>query len=218
MTLKLDWATYEAAKYACSNWHYSRCLPIGKLIKIGVWEHNKFIGVVIFSRGANKDLGTPFGLSQTECCELTRIALTKHDNPVSKILSIALKVLLTAVDMKCVVSFADPEQGHHGGIYQATNWIYTGTTQGADEYLYNGRRWHGRAFRKSMGSHLKYIDKGLQIIKGSIKHRYVMPLCDTIKPHILTMKQTYPKRVTKAIFDDQLKSGGAVPTNTLQDC
>jgi hypothetical protein len=28
--LKIDWASHEAAKYACENWHYSKCLPAGK--------------------------------------------------------------------------------------------------------------------------------------------------------------------------------------------
>ena len=48
MTLKLDYASYEATKYACVNFHYSKTVPAGKLIKIGVWEHGKFIGVVLY--------------------------------------------------------------------------------------------------------------------------------------------------------------------------
>ncbi|WP_459208945.1 Mom family adenine methylcarbamoylation protein [Bacillus haynesii] len=51
--LKIAWATHKAAKFACENFHYSKCLLAGKLVKIGTWEDGKFIGVVIFSRGAN---------------------------------------------------------------------------------------------------------------------------------------------------------------------
>jgi hypothetical protein len=171
--------------------------------------------VIIFSRGANKSIGTPFGLTQTECCELTRVALNKHDAPVSKIMSIAFKLLKQISSMKLIVSFADPEQGHHGGIYQAGNWIYAGMTKGADEYLYKGRRYHGRAFRKQMGSHLNYIDRGLTIVKGSSKHRYLMPLCDSMRPSILELQKPYPKRVTKASSGDHLEGGGALPTNAL---
>ena len=43
--LKIDWATHKAAKYACENWHYSKCLPSGKTVKLGVWEDNNFIGI-----------------------------------------------------------------------------------------------------------------------------------------------------------------------------
>jgi len=42
--LKLDWCSYQAAKYAVENWHYSKCMPVGKLVKIGVWEDKKYIG------------------------------------------------------------------------------------------------------------------------------------------------------------------------------
>ena len=72
--LKLDWASYEAAKHACAHWHYSKAMPATKLVKIGVWEYGKFIGVVIFSRGAAPHLGDPC-LPQTDICELTRVAL-----------------------------------------------------------------------------------------------------------------------------------------------
>ena len=81
-TLKLDWCSHEAAKYACQNWHYSKCVPVGKLVKIGVWEDSKFIGVIIYSRGANKSLMSQVGLDQTEGCELTRVAMNKHYYPV----------------------------------------------------------------------------------------------------------------------------------------
>ncbi len=192
--LKIDFCSHEAAKYACLNWHYSKCLPVGKLIKVGVWENNIYIGVVIFSRGANKSLLEPYGLKQTEGCELTRIALNRHESTVTKIMSIALKLLIIkSPDLKLVVSFADSEQGHLGIIYQAGNWIYNGETNQADEYFYNGKRWHGRAFRKTHGSHKNYIDKGLEIIKGSSKYRYLMPLNKNIRKQIINKSKDYPK-------------------------
>lgn len=216
--LKIDWATHEAAKYACVNWHYSGCLPVGKLVKVGAWENGKFIGVVLFGRGANKSLGEPYGCDQTESCELVRIALTSHMTPVSKIMSLALKWLKrTNEKIKLVVSFADTEVGHHGGIYQATNWIYDGLTNAADEYLYKGKRWHGRAFRKSHGSHLNYMNKGLQIVKGAQKHRYLMPLDADIKERILPLSKPYPKRVKDQASEHPSELGGETPTHTLQN-
>jgi hypothetical protein len=216
--LKIDWATHEAAKYACVNWHYSGCLPVGKLVKVGAWENGKFIGVVLFGRGANKSLGEPYGCDQTESCELVRIALTSHITPVSKIMSFALKWLKkTNEKIKLVVSFADTEVGHHGGIYQATNWIYDGLTNSADEYLYKGKRWHGRAFRKSHGSHLNYMNKGLQIVRGAQKHRYLMPLDADIKQRILPLSKPYPKRVKDQDSEHPSELGGETPTHTLQN-
>ena len=139
--LKIDWATHEAAKYAVENWHYSKSIPKSKLVKIGVWENQKFIGVVIFSPGATPNLGSPYGLTQRECVELSRVALTKHSTPVSRILSIALRFLVNAnPKLRLVVSFADRDQSHHGVIYQATNWIYDGTGSPATFYLIHGKK------------------------------------------------------------------------------
>lgn len=41
--LKLDFCSYQAAKFACENFHYSKSTPAGKIIKIGVWENERFI-------------------------------------------------------------------------------------------------------------------------------------------------------------------------------
>lgn len=193
--LKIDWASHQAAEHSCKNFHYSKCIPVGKLVKVGVWEDGKFIGVVLYGRGANKSLGEPFGLQQTQCVELVRVALTSHKTPVSRIMAIAHKFLKKSnSDIRLIVSFADTEQGHHGGIYQANNWIYNGLTNAADEYLYKGKRWHGRAFRKSHGSHLNYIDKGLVIVKGAQKHRYLMPLDKDMAEKIKHLALPYPKK------------------------
>ena len=55
----------------------------------------------------------------TECAELCRVALTKHETPVSKIISIACRMLKKAMPgLRLVVSFADPERGHVGVVYQ----------------------------------------------------------------------------------------------------
>jgi len=93
LKLKIDWASHEAASYACLNWHYSKRMPRFKLVKIGAWENDKFIGVVLFGWGATQDLVKPYGLKMTQGCELTRIALKEHKSPVSKIMALAIKFL-----------------------------------------------------------------------------------------------------------------------------
>lgn len=182
--------SHEAAKWAVMNWHYSQAMPAGKLIKHGVWEHDKFIGVVLYGRGANSDLLTPYGLDQTAGCELVRIAMREHEAPVSQVVSTSLRMLHESnPGLRVVVSFADPEQQHHGGIYQAGNWLYLGMSDAADEYIVRGERIHGRSLRaKRNASKLnddspnvfewarKHLDPDIEQIVGSSKHRYVMPL------------------------------------------
>lgn len=196
LSLKLDWCSFEAAKYAVLKWHYSQAMPSGKLTKVGVWENGKFIGCVIFGRGANNTLGAPYGLSQLECCELVRIALTTHETPVTRIVSIAIRMLRKlSPGLKLIVSFADTEQDHHGGIYQGGNWIYTGESKPADEYVVHGKRMHGRSMRALYGTH---VGKAfIKIVKGSVKLRYVMPLDEETKTKVITLAKPYPKRRSK---------------------
>ena len=90
---KLDWCSYDAAKYACQKWHYSRCIPAGKLAKIGVWENDIFIGAIIYGRGATSALVKQYGLKMNEGCELVRIALNNHKTEVSRLIAISIKLL-----------------------------------------------------------------------------------------------------------------------------
>lgn len=186
--LVIDFCSHEAAKFACETWHYSRCLPCGKLFRIGCWEFNNFIGVIVFGRGASPHLLTKYKLKRDEGCELVRVALNKHKTPVSKIVSIALKLLRRSnPGLKLVVSFADPKQNHHGGIYQAGNWIYTGDSNPTIE-LYVNKRWqHMRG-----GFYQKTANTKRRTMPG--KHRYVMPLDKTTRKQIEPLAKPYPKR------------------------
>jgi hypothetical protein len=224
--LKIDWATHEAAKFACENWHYSKSVPVPPLVKIGAWENGKFIGVVIFSRGANNNLLKPFGLEQTEGCELTRIALAKHSTPVSRIVRFAILFLKQKSEgLRLIVSFADPSEGHHGGVYQAGNWIYTGRQPSTTEYVApDGKQWHGRMVSKDgkirvHGIYRKCwrVDQCRPVVKEG-KHRYLMPLDAQMRSRILTLSKPYPKRAgsdTKDTASHQLAEGGSTPTPAL---
>jgi len=195
--LKIDWATHEAAKFSCEKWHYSKCLPVGKLVKVGAWENGKYIGCVIFGRGANNNMLKPFGLEQNDGCELVRIALTKHIVPVSKIMALAVKFLKKSQpNLKLIVSYADPEQGHNGAIYQACNWVYTGLSSKATKVFYNGKWSHKKTVDDS-GVNQTYLPK--KVVEG--KHRYLMPLDEQMKNKVIKLAKPYPKRMKQAIVD-----------------
>ncbi len=224
--LKIDWATHEAAKYACENWHYSKCMPSNKTVKIGAWENNKFIGVVIFSPGASANLYKAYNITMTEGCELTRVALNKHITPVSKILSIAIKFLKkNNPKLRLIISFADPSQNHYGGIYQATNWIYIGKpkkTSNVEIYL-NGKWTHNRSVIEKYGldTFAKIKKENLfPVRKSSLKHKYLMPLDDEIRKKIMPLSKPYPKKCVSSVEANtstfQVEMGGASPTDTLQ--
>lgn len=203
LSLKIDWCSHAAAKYAVEHWHYSGCLPVGKMVKMGVWEDDKFIGAVIFSWGANPNLSKPYGLKMIEVAELVRVALNDHKAPVTKIVSICLKMLKKqSPGIKLVISFADAYHDHVGVIYQAGNWLYLGKTHEKNDFELNGKIINRRAYTgKGFGGKRLPIPPGAKKIKMPPKYRYAMPLDIDVREKILQLSQPYPKRVG-SIDDD----------------
>ena len=50
-----------------------------------------------------------------------------------------------------IVSYADTSQNHHGYIYQATNWIYTGLSAKRPDYKIKGLDLHSASITDSLG-------------------------------------------------------------------
>jgi hypothetical protein len=200
----VDWCSYEAAKYAVMHWHYSKAMPLGRLATLGAWEAEEFVGSVVFGRGNSTDLGSSYGLKQGECAELVRVALQKHLAPVSRIISVALRLLRKRnPGLRLLVSFADPNAGHHGGIYQAGGWLYAGLGGVPYEWQHKGtgerianREYSSRVKGSPAFGKAGSIGDSSQWKKIALmpKHRYLYPLDDAMRKQIEPLRQPYPKR------------------------
>lgn len=220
--LKLDWCSYAAAKYAVEHWHYSQALPKGKNVYLGVWESGLFVGTVIFGTGAgNATSGKAYGLGFMEMAELVRVALREHSTPVSRIIAIAVRLLVgKCPGLRMLISFADPMQGHHGGIYQAAGWMYCGRSAVSTiVQMPDGRRMHERAFDPGKWTrHGKSKPTNAQRLQTCGKYRYLMPLDAEIRARILPLAQPYPKRAGSIAANAPASlagEGGAAPTPAL---
>lgn len=213
-TLRIDWATHKAVVYACEHWHYSRCVSLGKCVRVGVWEDGKFIGIVLFARGAARHLGRPYGLTQGEVCELTRVALREHATPVSRIVALAIKFLRRASPgMRLIVSFADEARGHFGGIYQAMNWIYTGVSL-SSYFVVRGELMHPKSVETKYGRFTQRldwirenVDPDATRIAQAPKHRYLYPLDEEMRTKIQPLALPYPKAPTPDARDKRAMAG-----------
>jgi len=197
-TLKIDWCSYDAAKYAVQHWHYSRSLPCSKTARLGVWENEEFIGAVIFAWGANRHLAGEYKLKMTECAELCRVALNHHATPVSRILSIAVKMLKREMPgIRLLVSYADLNQGHEGKIYQASNWLFIGVTGHEAGIMLNGRLTHRRTINSKYGtSDIQWlrnrIDPSARRYEGKPKFKYLLPSENEVAERIQLLSKPYP--------------------------
>lgn len=202
-TLRVDFCSREAAEYAVQRWHYSRSLPAGKMVTAGAWESGQFKGAVIFSLGSNRHIGRPYGLSQQEVCELTRVALGEHKAPVSRIVRFSLKLLRRhCPGLRLVVSYADTNQGHHGGIYQAGNWIYEGECANEQGVMLRGKLTHRRSINARYGTSAldwlrENIDPRVRVVEGTPKHKYLMPLDKPMRRAIEKLRKPYPRAAAR---------------------
>ena len=195
--LRIDWCSYDAARYAVEHWHYSRSLPCSKTTRLGVWEDGKFIGAIVFAWGANRHLAGEYDLKMTECTELCRIALAKHTTPVSRILSIVVKILKREMPgIRLLVSYADLNQGHEGKIYQASNWLFVGMTGHEAGIMLNGKLTHRRTINSKYGTSdiqwlRKRIDPSATRYEGKPKCKYLLPLDDEVSERIRSLAKPY---------------------------
>lgn len=195
--LRIAPCSHAAADFAVKTWHYSRSMPIGKIAKFGVWEAGKFVGAVLFGRGASPPMYRSIGLRQTELVELVRVALASHETPVSRILSITLRLLHRSnPGLRAVVSFADMRQGHVGVIYQASGWIYTGSSR-SKFFRINGHWRQSRAVAGKYGTSTldvlrRRVDPDAEMVVSE-KHRYFWLFDPALRPKFEALRRPYPR-------------------------
>lgn len=199
--LRVEFVAREAARFACVNWHYSHAMPPGALVTIGAWEDDGYIGAVVFGRGASTNIGRPYGLEQDQVCELVRVALRPHRCATTEVVAAAIRRLRQhAPGLRLIVSYADPAQGHVGGIYQAMNWLYAGTTAPDAAYVTpDGRRLHSRQVSSSgvkvqfgTARRVPRTDECERIALPG-KHRYLLPLDRGMRRRVAHLALPYPR-------------------------
>ncbi len=152
------------------NKHYAKRIPIinfafGLVNK----EYNIIVGICTY--------GTPacrFNLSKHPY-ELNRLCVNDNlpKNTLSYFVSKTLRLLPKDL---FIVSYADKNMMHHGYIYQATNWIFTGMSS-AEKLIYiNGKLSHRKAifnmYKTSSINKLRNMGLKVETIKQEGKYRY----------------------------------------------
>lgn len=130
----------------CKEWflkkHYANRIPPIDFC-FGLYDMQNLIGVCSF--------GTPLSsmlrdsIPSFKLYELNRLVVNEGlpKNSLSYFVSSCIKLM----PKPCVlVSYADTSQNHHGYIYQATNWIYTGLSAKFMDYMVKGMEYlHGQS-------------------------------------------------------------------------
>lgn len=120
--------------------------------------------------------------------ELSRLVLLDRlpKNTESCFIAWCIRWLKKHTKLIALISFADPEAGHSGTIYRASNWVYTGLQSSSrNRLIVEGRDVHPRQLYNMYGtsSVVKLRQRGLNMEeKPRIpKHRFVYILREGLK-------------------------------------
>jgi len=158
----------------CKAWflykHYAKRIPTISYA-YGLYIDNCLEGVCSFGRPMSHTLikGAFNGLYKNSFLELNRLIVNEglKKNTLSFFVSQCFKQLPKPM---VLVSYADTSQNHHGYIYQATNWIYTGLSNKFTDYAVKGlEHMHHASIEDSVGRY----DKNKNIDKHTLlKEKY----------------------------------------------
>lgn len=151
-------------------------------------DSDKLIGVICYGDPIGRLSGQSISpeLDRTEVLELVRLFVFDGygTNIESWFLGQSFKWLRENVsNIKGLISYSDPKEGHCGTVYQATNWIYQGNSLRYNDSLSfkfeeDGEWQHGRTIFPYYGTNdpkkiQEQVTKPFWIRKEPRKHRYV---------------------------------------------
>ena len=183
--------TYAQSKRMILNNHYAHRMPSISWA-FGLYDNGSLKGVVTYGKPASNSLckGVLGEEYSSNVYELNRLIIDEGlpKNSASFLVGSSLKQLKKY--NLCIVSFSDLGMNHNGYIYQACNFIFTGTTPSrTDKYVPKGK--HSRHYDK--GAVEKY-----RVLRTS-KNRYIYFACDRRMKKEWASKlrylpQPYPKK------------------------
>ena len=144
--------------------HYSGRVPVISYA-YGLYNGDELMAVCTFGTPASPPLckGVAGDKFKHRVLELNRLCrVDEYDGQLSRFVSWCLKQLkpLNVI----IVSYSDTDMNHHGYIYQACNFLYTGMTKRRTDKYTEGNK-HSRHYDNSKQNGLRKV--------RSAKHRYI---------------------------------------------
>ena len=171
------------AKQLVERHHYLHSLPGGTRLAFGVFTSSRLMGAMTLGVGPLNAYALVDGAVPDDCLTLSRLwladELPRHSE--SRSIGVVLHSLKRHTNLKFLVSYADPAQGHLGTIYQATGWAYTGLSEAMPMYdIGDGKARHSRSLSHAYGTHSleHFARRGVRVklVPQQAKHRYVFLL------------------------------------------
>jgi len=141
--------------------HYAHRIP-SISFAFGIYKGKILNGILTIGKPPSPSLCVGVcGHSEAEYVyELNRLCINEHLE--KNILSFFVSKVMTLLPPLILVSYADTSKGHHGFIYQASNWIYTGLSVKAKNRVDENKEHNRHGWKK-----------GGDLVDRVRKHRYI---------------------------------------------
>lgn len=195
-------ASFEVEPWLLEKHYAKRMCPIS--FAFGLYHDEQLIGIVTYGVPASPNLcmGVCGIDNKDKVLELNRLCLNDGiKNGASYLVSNSLQMLPKPT---IVVSYADTAMGHVGYIYQASNFLFTGTTKERTDMAGED----GKHSRHSFGNSEIRINR-------SAKHRYVYFVGTKKQKNSLLTKLNYPVMSYPKGNSQRYDSGTSVKTQQL---
>ena len=160
--------------------HYAQRMP-NLMFVYGLYDNDELIGICSFGSPASYTLckGIAGEHNKSKVIELNRLVLTHNrKNEASFLVGRALRLLPKP---RIVVSYADSAYNHLGIVYQASNFLFTGTSKPRTDSV--GKEGH---------HHRHHLGDKTQRQYRSAKHRYVYICANKKEKQHLMKELNYP--------------------------
>lgn len=169
--------------------HYSGSINGVKGNHYFLLEHDgTVVGGMIYGQLGMANTWKKYGAQESDVLELRRLCLIDDTpkNAESFFIGQTLRWLKNNTTVQTIVSYADPNYGHSGVIYKATNFSMIGMTAPGRVILWNGKKYHDKTIRT--------------MYKGRLK-----PFAQRVKDALDRGDAFYAKQEPKYIYVKQLR-------------
>lgn len=222
MSIKDKYSVRSIDSFQCKDWcihkHYSKRLPPIEYA-FGLFDSDNILqGIVTYGTPVSSTL-RDLWQNKYKLIELNRLVINEglEKNVLSYLVGQSFKLLPKPL---VLVSYADTSKNHHGYIYQATNWIYTGLSipfkdiavmglenqhHSTIEDLVRGKQNRMEALRLMFGDRLYYVERPQ-------KHRYFYFIGNS--KQVKDMRLMLPYKVEKYPKGDNIRYDASYTPNT----
>jgi len=182
---KVELVSYQSAKPFVEKWHYSRnvnglhisqCFGLFKP-RPDFFDIPEMVGVAMYGKPAMNNQGQKWcPRDSSKLVELRRLCCVDDTpkNAESFFISKTLRWMRKNTEFEVAVAYADPEHGHDGTIYRASNWKLMGLTSPGVILMVDGERYHDRTLRMNK-PYAKKIKSRVELGDGRVEFYQTAP-------------------------------------------